>query len=246
MATKESLKERLAKKRKELKTRDGGGKVIFLKEGTTRIRVLPVASNEDWGCEVTHFYLGDKIKGVFSPSTVDKPCPIMEAYQEYTKDRKKADLAKELTPKRKYVVPVLIYEDELGKKIDDSRSGRLALVPNGIYGQMIDLFLDPEMGDFTDPKEGYDLKIKRSGKGKTDTEYTLTPARPSSIPSKWAKPVDLDALVNELFDPYDEIQEKLDTFLLERVDDEDDDEEDEAPRKSSPKKLPKKKVKKNG
>ena len=234
-----SLKERLAKKRKELSEKGGSGKVNFLKEGTTRIRVLPVGKDEDWGMEVVHFYLGEKIKGVFSPSSIGKDCPIMEAYQEFTKNKKKADLAKAITPKKKYLVPALVYEDEAGKKIDTQRSGKLTLVPNGIYGQMIDLFLDPELGDFTDPKEGYDLKIKRTGKGKTDTEYFLTAARPSSIDSKFSKPVNLEAMMDEIFEDYDSIQEKLDTFLLEfgeGSEGEGEEDEEETPKKPKVKK----------
>lgn len=240
---KQSLKERLAKKRQELKSRSESRNVVFLKEGTTRIRVLPIQGQDDWSYEVVHFYLGGKVKGIFSPATVGKDCPVMEAYQEFSKDKKKQDIAKELTPRKKYVVPALVYDDDSGKKIDDARSGKLVLIPNGIYGQMIDFFLDPELGDFTDPVEGYDFKIKRSGTGKTDTEYSISPMRPSSIPEKWRKPVDLEEMVESIIEPYDEIQSKLDSYLLELVpdgsgdDDEDDEDDGDGPK-------PRKKVKK--
>jgi len=234
------LKERLAKKRQELKSRSESKGVVFLKEGTTRIRVLPVGNEEDWGMEVVHFYLGSKIKGVFSPATLGKACPVMEAYQEFFKEKGKQDLAKEMSPKKKYVVAAVVFEDDGGKKIDEARSGKLVLIPNGIYGQMIDFFLDPDLGDFTDPKEGYDFKIKRSGTGKMDTEYSVSPMRPSILPEKWRKPVDLEEMVEAIIEPYDEIVTKLDSFLLEKVDTEkDEEEEEERPR------PPKKKIKKS-
>lgn len=240
MSEKKSLKERLAKKRQEIKARSESKGIVFLKEGTTRIRILPVPKEEDWGFEVVHFYLGNKIKGVFSPATLGKDCPIMEAYETFKADKKKQDVAKELTPKRKYVVPALVYEDDLGKKIDEARSGKLVLIPNGIYAQLIDFFLDPDNGDFTDPKEGYDLKIKRSGTGKTDTEYSVIPGKPSAIPAKWAKPVDLAKMVEAIIEPADEIEEKLETFLAELTTDDDDEDEDETPRKAKAKKVKRK------
>jgi len=226
---KQSLKERLAKRRQELKDRTSGGKVKFIKEGTTRIRILPVGPDDDWAREINHFYLGNRIKGIFSASSIGKACPIMEAFQEYQKDRTKDDLTKEISPRKKYLVAAVVYEDEAGKKIDDRASGKLVLIPNGIYGQMIDFFLDPELGDFTDPENGYDLKIKRMGKGLKDTEYTVTPGRPSKLPKKFHAPVNLDALVEEIFEPYDEVETKLADYLLELGSGEDEDEE-ERPR----------------
>jgi hypothetical protein len=235
-----SLKERLAKKRQELKTRSGSSNVVFPKEGTTRIRILPVGKDADWSFEVTHFYLGAKIKGVFSPSSVGMDCPIMEAYQEFSKDKRRADLAKLLSPRKKFLVPAIVFEDDGGKKVDDARSGKLVMLPGSVWGQMVDFFLDPELGDFTDPVEGYDFKIKRTGTGKTDTEYSISPMRQSAIPQAWRKEVDLEEMVKDIMEPYDEIQSKLDTFLAEESSIGDDDEdEDEKPRPA------KKKIKKS-
>lgn len=244
--SKQSLKERLKKRREDIAARGGNSFVNFIKEGTTRIRVLPVGDDEDWAYEVVHFYLGQKIKGVFSPATIGADCPILKAYKELSEGSgKDQDIAKQFTPRNKYVVPAIIYEDDKGKKIDDQKSGKLTMIPNGIYAEMIDCFLDTELGDFTDPKEGYDFKIIRTGKGKNDTEYSLMPMRPSSIPATWHKPVDLEEMVKAIVEPYDSAEEKLDSYLL-TLDVDDNGGNDESPKSSKSSKSKLKRRKKNG
>jgi len=221
----ESLKERLQKKRKKLAERSAGSGVIFIKEGTTRIRILPVGDENDWSLEMTHFYLGQVVKGVFSASSIGDPCPVMEAYEELKEgpDSDK-DLAKSFTPRKKYLVPAVIYDDDRGKKIDSDRSGQLVMLTPTIYGELIDMFLDPDLGDFTDPDTGYDLKIKRTGSGKLDTEYTVSAMRPAPLAKEWNKEVDLDELAKKCLLSYNVAKEKVDEFLLESGGDKDDDE----------------------
>jgi len=229
----ESLKERLAKKRKKLAEKSGQSGIVFIKEGTTRIRILPVGEEEDWAIEMTHFYLGPKVKGVFSAASLGDPCPVQEAYEELREgsDDDK-ELAKSFTPRTKYLVPAIVYEDDRGKGIDKEKSGQLVMLTPTIYGEIIDMFLDPDLGDFTDPKEGYDLKIKRTGTGKTDTEYSVTGMRPSSIPKEWSKEVDLTELAKKAVLSYDQAKEKLEEFLLGGADaDEEEEEKESRPRK---------------
>ena len=217
MTKKKGLKERMAEKRKEIADRSKNGSVIFLKEGTTRIRVLPVGEDNDFSVEATHFYLGQEIKGVFSPSTLEKPCPILEKYNELKEgSAEDKDLAKTFYPKKKYLVPCLIYKDEKGKEIDEERSGKLVMIPSSIFGQILDSFLDTEFGDFTDSDTGYDIKLIRSGKGKTDTEYSIRPMPSSKVKSKkWRKEIDLNKLVEEAIPSYEEAEDKLAQFLVE-------------------------------
>ena len=182
----ESLKERLAKRRKKLAERSGQSGIVFIKEGTTRIRILPVGEEEDWALEMTHFYLGSKIKGVFSAASLGDECPVQEKYDELREGNDdEKELAKSFTPRTKYLVPAIVYEDERGKKIDAEKSGQLVMLTPTIYGEVIDMFLDPDLGDFTDPSDGYDLKVKRTGTGKMDTEYTVSAMRPSETPKDW-------------------------------------------------------------
>jgi hypothetical protein len=228
----ENLRERLKKKRQKIKERSSGGNVVFLKEGTTRIRVLPTGEEKDWSFEMVHFYLGPTVKGIFSAASIGKPCPIMEYYNGLKETDK--DAAKRISPRSKALVPVIVYEDDMGKKVDAEKSGKLVMIPNTALTQMIDFYLDPDMGDFTDPVDGYDLKIKRTGTGLTDTEYSVIPVKKNSpIPKGYEKPVDLRKMVESAILSEEAALEKLAQFLEEGG--HNDSDEEEAPR-------PKKKV----
>ncbi len=212
----DTLKERIKKKRQEIKDRSKSGSVVFLKQGTTRIRILPVGDEKDFSVEATHFYLGSEIKGVFSPITIGLDCPIMEKYNELKEGSAgDKDLAKTFYPKKKYLVPAIVYKDEKGTEIDEERSGKLVMIPSSVFGQILDAFLDTEFGDFTDPLNGYDIKLIRTGTGKTDTEYSMFPMPKSKVKSKkWRKEVDLDALVKEAIPTYADAEDKLAQFLV--------------------------------
>jgi len=220
---KASLKERMKKKKEELKTKGQKGNVLFIKEGTLRVRLLPVGADNDIIAEVTHFYLNEKLRGFFSPSTFCEPCPGIEAYNDLkkSKDETDQDLAKKLSPKQAYLMPVLVYEDEKGKKIDKEKSEKLMKITGGLYQTIIDLYLDDdEWGDMTDPKNGYDLKITRTGKGKNDTEYSVAPCKNTPLPKEYAKKTyDLEKMVKAEIESYDVIQDKVSEFL--GIDDDD-------------------------
>jgi hypothetical protein len=215
-AKKESLKDRLKKKKKELKERSRGGNIIYQKEGTMRVRLLPTGEDNDFVFEVIQFYLGGEIKGVYSPATVGKPCAIMEKYEELKEsdDPDDKELAKKFSPKRKYLAPVLVYTDSKGKKVDTEKSGKLIQLSNGQYQEIIDHYLDvDEWGDMTDSKKGYDIKLGRSGTTLTDTDYNMSPCKNTPIPKAWAKEVDLEAMVLAALPSYEETLEAINSFL---------------------------------
>lgn len=237
MAKAVSLKDRLKKKRDELATRGGGdSNVLYVKEGSVRVRILPI-EKEELAAEVTHFYLNEKLKGIYSAVTVGEPCPAQEAYNELkkSKDPEDQELAKKLVPKKAYLIPVLVYADEKGKEIDKDKSGKLMKIANGVYQSIIDLYLDEdEWGDMTDPKKGYDIKIKRTGKGKLDTEYSVSACKNTPLAKEYAKKkIDLDGMVRSLIEPYDVVQEKIDEFLNLDADDDDDDKPKKKKKKDS-------------
>jgi len=219
--SKKSLTERLRKKRDELRAKsEKSGNIVFIKEGTIRIRILPIepdqnGEDQDFSWEIPHFYLGQDIKGVISPSAIGLPCPILEKQKELAKssDPDDKDLAKMLTPRTRHLIPVLIYKDESGKNPDPDSYGKLLMLTNSLMSQIYDYYLDPEWGDLTDPIEGYDLKITRKGSGKTDTEYTVMPMKTSRLPDKYAKPINLRKKVEEVIPSYKEVEEKLNQFL---------------------------------
>src|SRR3989304_5115330 len=98
------LAERLRKKKEELAQKGKGGNMFFLKEGTVRMRLVPVAAEKEFAIEATYFYLGPEIKGIVSPITFGEPCGIMEAYQKLKNSKSDDDkeMAKKISPKKRY------------------------------------------------------------------------------------------------------------------------------------------------
>ena len=233
--SKQSLKERLAEKKKELaKKGQGGGFILKQKEeGTMRLRLLPTGEDNDIAFEATAFWLGDNNGEVISPATFGEPCAIMEKYEKLkkSKDDDDLDLAKKLVPRKKYIIPVIIYSDDKGKKIDTSLTAepRLFQIAPGTYQDIIDLYLDSdEWGDMTDRDEGYDIKIIRTGKGKNDTKYNVTACKNTPLAKEFRKTkIDLEKMVRDKTSSYEETLTKLNSFLGTS----DDDDEDEKPRK---------------
>lgn len=241
---KESLKERMKKKQAELKSKSGGGNIIFLKDGNKlRVRILNVGVEEEFIKEVTQFYLGADIKGVISPETFGEPCAIYEAYSSLktSKDKEEVELSKSFGLKKKYLALCLIYKDMKGKEIADEPV-KFVLLSNSQYQDIIDLYLDEdEWGDMTDPKSGYDLKLGRTGAGKMDTEYQVTPCSKSEMPKPYSKKVyNLDEEVRKIIPTYEETKELLDRFLGSSGKEEDDDDEPKKKKKKKVVKKPKK------
>jgi hypothetical protein len=235
-----TLREKLKQKREEIKRRASGGSsnLIFMKEGSYRFRILPVGDEKDWSAEIKQYYLGPEIKGVISPLTINEDCPIAEMRAKLVEAKGEAnlELAKKLSPRTRYVIPVVVYEDETGKKVNEADSGKLLLVTSSVVDQLIEFFFEPDLGDFTDTKEGYDIKIRRSGSGLTDTSYMVTAMRPSKSPKGWDKEVDLPEMVRKLVPSYEEVEEKLAEYMA-GFDMGDPDDDSGSDRKRIPKKT---------
>lgn len=112
----------------------------------------------------------------------------MEKFQELKNSDDPDDkaLASKLVPKRKYLIGVIGYKDTKGKEIDPDRVDKPMMVPRSVYQDIIDLYLDEEdWGDMTDPIEGYDVKITRTGSGKNDTSYSVSPCQKTKLDKKY-------------------------------------------------------------
>lgn len=213
-----SLVERLAEKRKNLKTGGSGYKFFTPKEGTTRFRILNVDDNKekDWAMEVTGFYLGKDLGFVISPKNFGEKCAIMKTYNKFadSANPKDKEFAKNWKPSKKYVAPAIRFLDEKGKEVDTEAGAKLLLLGVGAYGQLLDLYLDTaEAGDFTDTQNGYDIKIIRTGKGKQDTEYNVTKCKETPTPKAFRKEVNLEEMVKAITPSYEETKEMIEKFL---------------------------------
>lgn len=232
---KKTLKEKLEKKKEDLKNRSNFGSIRFLKDGDTiRVRLLPMGEENEFIKEVTQFYLGGDIKGVISPATFGEPCAIMDAYTELknSKDDNEKELASKFPPKNKYLAFCLIYKDEKGRELDE-KNPMFVLLSGGQYQSILDLYLDDEeWGDMTDPENGYDLKLSRTGSGKTDTEYAVKPCKNTPIHKSYkGKVYDLDEEVRKIMPTYEKTKEFIEQYLQI-----DPDEDDDKPKRKRDKK----------
>lgn len=246
-----STRERMLARKKAFENKGNNNGIIYPKDGTMRLRLMSQGPDKEIGLEIITFYMGKDLGSIISPATFDEPCPFMEKYKELKEsdDEEDQELAGKLTPKRRYIVGGTCYKDEKGKEVDPDRVCRLIQVARSVYQDITDLYLDEsDWGDMTDPDEGYDIKITRSGKGMLDTNYTVTacPGRKPLNP-KYVKEMDLEEMVRGHIKDYDELSKELSKFL-NGADEEEEEEEELRPKKKKksleePKK--KKKIKKH-
>lgn len=239
-----STREKMLARKKQLESKGNGGGFIYPKEGTLRMRIKSPGDDQELGMELITFYLGGDMGSIISPATFDEPCPFMEKYKELkeSSDDTDKELAKEkFIPRRRYVIGGVIYTDEKGKNLDYEGKDKAVHIPRSVYQDIIDLYLDEdEAGDMTDPVNGYDIKIIRTGSGKMDTTYSARACKPTKLDPKYRGNIDLEGMVRAQVKSYDELQEILAKYLNESSDEEDD-EVVEKPKKM--KKMKKKKYK---
>jgi len=230
--TRKPLKERMRERKRELEARNKKGSIFFPKEGEHRIRILNMGEDEDFVVECTVFYLGAELGGHISPSTFGLPCALMEKYQKLSKSKKDSDkeFAKKMAPKTKPYTLVLRYKDLKGKEIDEENSPKLMQLAQDPYQQILNLYLDEDdWGDMTDPKTGYDLKYTRTGKGRLDTEYSVTPYKNTPLPKSYLnKRYNLVEEIKKVIPSYEETEDLLNRFMS--VKDTGDENGDESPR----------------
>lgn len=227
-----TTREKMLARKKQLESKGNNSGFVFPKEGTLRTRLKSPGDDKELGIEIIQFYLNKEMGSVISPATFDEPCPFMDKYNELrsSKDEEDKELAKLFVPRRRYVVGGIVYEDDKGTKVGYDGKDKGILIPRAVYQDIVDLYLDEdEAGDMTDPKEGYDIKIIRSGSGQYDTTYSARACKPTKLEKQYQGIVDLEAIVRSQIKSYDELEEILAKFLKESPD---VDEDDESPKKS--------------
>lgn len=213
---KKSLKERLKEQRENLGKR-GNNEFITFKEGTTRIRILSPGDEQEFAIEVVYFYLGMKNQyQVISPKTFGGKCAFYNASVKMSESKDEEDRAfakKKLKIGKRYIAAGIKYKDDRGREIDAEMGLKPILMAGSIYQGALDLWLDDDNGDFTDPINGYDLKVKRTGKGQMDTEYTVLAGKPSKLPKEYRMKISLEELVKGVIPTYEQTKTLLDEYL---------------------------------
>jgi len=191
-----------------------------------------------------------KGKMVVCPKTTNEnnPCPVCElSKQLYGMSKKKDDKAmkeaKQFNRKKRVYYNALDKADVLtdfelredpkdkdkqiwfNKKTDEQETPVKVLGTGiGVYKDLIKIIIDPEYGDITDPEEGLDIIITKSGSGQFNTEYEVKSVRKESAIefADWEEHLN-DLSVFTKFKSYDDIATMMDGGTVEEDEASDED-----------------------
>ena len=145
-------------------------------DGEQTIRIVPTTDGDPFKDYWFHYNVGDN-PGFLSPKrNFGEDCPldsfVRQLWQEGTEDSKR--MAKKLSARQRFFAPVLVRGEE-------DQGVRVWGFGKQVYETLLNLVLNPEYGDITDPEKGIDLAINY-GKpvGASFPVTQLTPRRRSS------------------------------------------------------------------
>lgn len=147
--------------------------------GEHKVRILPWKGLKDGEVFIDRqfYYLGNE-RGFLAPKQFGKPDPIADLVKKLYASNKPDDrlLAKSLLPKvRSYAAVIVRGEEDKGVQIWSF--GKI------VYGRLLSFFVDEEIGDYTHPETGFDLKVTITQQpGKQFQDTAVDPARrPSKL-----------------------------------------------------------------
>lgn len=171
--------DKMRAKLNAVQNRGGGSKKSAFwrpEDGEQTIRILPTADGDPFKEFFFHYNLG-KNAGFLSPKKnfgEDDPLDgfIRQLFNEGTEESTK--MAKSLMARQRFFSPVIVRgQEEEGVKVWG--------YGKQVYEQLLNLVLNPEYGDITDPQEGTDLLLSY-GKpaGASFPQTKLMPSRKTS------------------------------------------------------------------
>jgi len=119
------------------------------------VRLLSFADNDGQPFKERWFYynIGNN-PGLLAPYQFGKPDPIQELINKLRDDGSKEsyELAKKLYPKMRSYAPVVVRSEE-------DRGVRIWAFGKTVYQSLLNIMLDEDYGDITDPIDGRDVKV---------------------------------------------------------------------------------------
>lgn len=157
-----------------LKTTNEKGKHIWKPvKGKSIVRIIPYKHQADNPFVELLFHYGVNNKTYLSPSTFNRPDPIVEMSNKLKRgDTDAWKEGKKLEPKMRVYVPVIVRDHE-------DEGVRFWGMGKQVYQDILSIIADPDYGDITDLSNGRDLVVEfvpAAGPGKFPT--TTVRARP--------------------------------------------------------------------
>ena len=185
-----SLLEKMQARLRQLESQQN--KKIVIKEGVNRMRVLPSwrGPDEEFFLEVlTHYDVTPEVKYLICLQTVGEDCPVCKRVARWSLgDSHQQARAERVGAKSQFMMNVVPIIEGVEPEV------KIYAATRGVVYELLGFFTDAEYGNFTDPREGFDVLVTRKGKD-MQTRYTVRLARnPSRLRMKdWQeKLIDLD------------------------------------------------------
>ncbi len=185
-------------------------------EGEHTVRIVPFTDNDGQPFKERWFYynVGEN-RGILAPKQFGKPDPIQELINKLRDEGspESAELCKRLYPKMRAYAPVVVRGEE-------DKGTQLWSFGKMVYQDILNIMLDPDYGDITDPLEGRDIKVSLSkAPGQQWSKTSVMPrgkaTKLSSDDDKiktWTSTIpDLDEIYS--LESYEEIEKKVNDWL---------------------------------
>jgi len=122
-------------------------------EHTVRLMSFPDNDGQPFKERWFYYNIGNN-PGLLAPHQFGKPDPVQDLINELRADSSKNsyELAKKLYPKMRVYAPVIVRGEE-------DRGVRLWAFGKTVYQSLLNIMLDEDYGDITDPNDGRDVKV---------------------------------------------------------------------------------------
>lgn len=163
----QSLLDKVMKTRKEIDERRN--QYFKPEQGINRIRIMPswLGDGEIFYKEfATHYAVGPEKKSATCLQYWGQVCPVCQAIETLSKSRNPRDLqlASDMGVRNRFMLNVA------ASNVSDATIKVWTISENAMH-EILAFFGDPDYGDFTDPKNGYDYVFTCKGTG-LKTRYT--------------------------------------------------------------------------
>ena len=207
------------------KSKNGGSQFWKPREyGKYTVRFLPQQGEDSiFYKETKKHKIGDQY--LYCPRVEGDSCPICKKYKALWEKNTTTSqaLAKEIKPRFQYLYNIIL-KDENGKQPEDPKKVLIYESGKKLYEKLMSYFFDPDFGDLTDAKSGFNFVIEKSEGDMGFPSYDNS--RPKRNPSPisddeevieeiLSKVINLDSQVT--YKSYEELEKILAKYFKEEV-----------------------------
>jgi hypothetical protein len=170
--------DKMRKKLDALNTKGGERRNFFWKpqDGEQTLRIVPDPDGDPFKEFWFHYGVADEPGFLCPKKNHGDDCPVCKFVSELyaTKDEEDRKMANQLRAKQRFFSPVIVRGEE-------DKGVRLWGYSKTVYENLLNLVLNPDYGDITDPENGTDLTINYGKKaGQMFPSTDIQPRRRSS------------------------------------------------------------------